>query len=203
MGQDVSPVGAIGYRDEKDLKRAADDGGRGGAAGPIVSSPLRSVADMRSLVSPLLVIALFAACVPANPLAPGGSPPDRIPAGAYYLRTIDGHALPMTIAGGTRIESGFVAADSAETATVGFGESLGHAASSSSNLATGTARVLGQDAHNARIAAISWRTSSGARADSVLWSVDSVIVYRTGAAPSAVGPGHRLVYTRATPADTL
>jgi hypothetical protein len=161
---------------------------------------------MRCLATSLLVLAplaLLAACVPANPVSPEGATPDRLPAGAYYLRTIDGRSLPMTIGGGRRIESGFIVSDSMETATVGFGESLGQASSSSASLATGTARVIGQDARNGRIAAISWRDLGGARADSVLWSVDSVIVYRTGAAPSAVGPGHRLVYTRATPGDTL
>lgn len=117
------------------------------------------------------------------------------------LRTLDGRGLPVTLATGARIESGFVAADSADPTLIGFGETVGQSFSSTAHLATGTARVLGEDYRNARIAAISWRGSAAAPADSVLWSMDSVIVYRTGAGPSIAGAGHRLVYTRATPAD--
>jgi hypothetical protein len=172
---------------------------------PTMHSPHRVTGMRRPARSQFVIalVALCAGCVPANPVSPDGATPDHLPAGAYFLRSIDGRSLPLTIAGGTRIESGFIVADSAESATVGFGESLGHASSSSASLATGTARVLGQDSRDGRIAAISWRSNGSARADSVLWSVDSVIVYRTGAAPSAVGPGHRMIYTRATPADTL
>lgn len=165
--------------------------------------PLRRDRRLLPLVG-VAVAVLLAGCVPGNPVAPDRAASDRLPSGSYYLRTIDGRALPMTISGGGRIEAGFMVADSAETGLVGFGESIGRDASSSARLATGTARVLGQDYRSARIASISWQdAAAGARADSALWSADSVIVYRTGAGPSIAGAGHRLVYTRAIPSDTL
>jgi hypothetical protein len=157
---------------------------------------------MRALVG-LLGAAALDACAHGSPVAPDGVRYDRLPPGAYYLRTLDGQHLPATLRSGERIESGFVVADSIEPSLVGFGETVGRQASSTARLATGTARILGEDYRSARIAAISWHGRPGASADSVLWSMDSVIVYRTGSAPSLAGEGHRLIYTRATPADTL
>jgi hypothetical protein len=148
---------------------------------------------------------LTSACLPASPAGPEGSTGGHLPAGAFYLRMVDEAALPVTVASGARIESGFVVADSANPGVVGFGESVGLGQTASVRLATGNARVLGHGHGTGRIAAITWRAGAGAgaaRPDSVLWSSDSVIVYRTGAAPSVAGPGHRFIYTRATPADT-
>jgi hypothetical protein len=143
------------------------------------------------------------ACLPASPAAPDASTGDHLPAGAFYLRTVDGSALPVSVAGGLRIESGFVVADSSTPGTVGFGESVSRDHAASVRLATGSAQVLGTAYTGARVAAVRWQADSQARADSVLWGRDSVIVYRTGVAPSIAGAGHRFIYTRATPADTL
>jgi hypothetical protein len=157
---------------------------------------------MRAFVG-LLGAATLGACAHGSPVAPDGVRHDRLPPGAYYLRTLDGQQLPATLRSGERIESGFVVADSIEPSLVGFGETVGRQTTSTARLATGTARILGEDYRSARIAAINWQGQPDANADSVLWSMDSVIVYRTGRAPSLAGEGHRLIYTRATPADTL
>jgi hypothetical protein len=142
------------------------------------------------------------ACLPsANPAAPSSSAPTTLPEGAFYLRTVDGTRLPVTVAGGMRIESGYVVTDASAPGAIGFGESVGRNSVASVRLATGTARVLGRERMGS-VAAVSWQAGTTA-ADSVLWSADSVIVYRTGAAPSVAGAGHRFIYTRATPADTL
>lgn len=159
----------------------------------------------RALVCLMVLSTLSTACVPGSPAAPAnGAPAAQLPSGSYYLRAMDGKTLPVSIGNGARIESGFVTADATNGAIVGWGESVGRGAAASMQLATGTARVLGADDADARIAAITWESSpADVRADSVRWSADSVIVYRTGTAPSAAGAGHRLVYTRATAADTL
>jgi hypothetical protein len=171
---------------------------------PVVNAEGTSSRRHPRVVALFGLLSLLTGCIPSSPVAPDGSAHDRVPPGAYYLRAIDGRRLPREIPGGERIESGFVVADSVTPGLIGFGESVARDASTSARLATGTARVIGQDYRNARIAAISWSAApSSVAADSVLWSIDSVIVYRTGAAPSAAGAGHRLVYTRATPVDTL
>lgn len=153
----------------------------------------------------LSCLALLAtACLPASPTAPqAGRLSQQLPVGAYYLRTVDGAKLPLSLPGGLRIESGFLVSDSTDAGTVGFGESVGRDRSASVRLATGSARVVGQDHRAASIAQLTWKADAGVRADSVLWGADSVIVYRTGAAPSVAGAGHRLVYTRAIAADTI
>jgi hypothetical protein len=147
---------------------------------------------------------LLTACLPSSPLQPNDSASQHLSAGAFYLRTVDGRALPVVAQNGLRIQSGYVVTDSTAPGVIGFGESVGHEHDASMRLATGSARVLGEAHGTARIAAVTWQAdASAARADSVLWGADSVIVYRTGTAPSVAGAGHRFIYTRATPADTL
>lgn len=79
----------------------------------------RPIASFASRAA-LCAVALLAACAPGNPLSPDGAVPDRVPAGAYYLRAIDGRALPMSLPDGLRIEAGFVVADSANAGTIGW-----------------------------------------------------------------------------------
>lgn len=151
-----------------------------------------------------VITLVTSACLPATPTAPDPASSAHLPVGTYFLRSIDGGALPVALPGGLRIESGFVVSDSIDAGLVGFGESIARDRTASVRLATGSARVLAADAHHGHVAAITWQaTASAASADSVRWSADSVIVFRTGAAPSIAGAGHRLVYTRAIAADTL
>ena len=165
-----------------------------------------SLRARRSAVRLALAVVLLgsSACLPAAPTAPDSASSAHLPVGTYYLRSIDGGALPISLPGGLRIESGFMVSDSVDAGLVGFGESIARERTSSVRLATGSARVLAADARHGHVAAITWQaTASAANADSVRWSADSVIVFRTGAAPSIAGAGHRLVYTRTVAADTL
>lgn len=156
--------------------------------------------------------ALLGACADAAPTGPGAPTgpsatsvisPARLVPGAYYLRTVDDRQLPLSLAGGLRLESGYVIADSADAQLVGWGESVSRDAAGSVRLATGTARVLGDAPRGgAQVATITWRNAAASR-DSVSWSRDSVIVHRSAQGLSAAGAGRRLVYTRATAADTL
>jgi len=158
------------------------------------------------------VVASLSACAdagPTSPAAPAGPSaasallPARLAPGAYYLRTVDDRPLPLGLASGLRLESGFVVADSTEAQLVGWGESVGRDDAGSVRLTTGTARVLADAPQgSAQVATISWRNAAASR-DSVSWSRDSVIVHRSAAGLSAAGAGRRLVYTRATAADTL
>ena len=141
--------------------------------------------------------------VSAAPSATAAPAPARLSAGAYYLRTVDGRSLPLALANGQRLESGFVVADSVDAGLVGWGESVGGPHSSAVRLTTGTARVLAELApSSAQVVAISWRNAAASR-DSVAWSRDSVVVHRSAPGLSAAGAGRRLVYTLATAADTL
>ena len=164
------------------------------------SQPHRSAARFAVAAVTLLTAA---ACLPASPTAPDPASAARLPVGTYYLRSIDGGTLPRTLPGGLRIESGFVASDSIDATHVGFGESIARDRTASVRLATGTARVVAANARSGHVAAITWQAPAASAGDSVRWSADSVIVYRTGVAPSVAGAGHRLVYTRAVAADTL
>lgn len=157
-------------------------------------------------------VTLLTACGDAAPTSLGGPvgpsaastlSPARLAPGAYYLRSVDDRRLPLRLASGLQLESGFVVADSTDAQLVGWGESVGRDDAGSVRLATGMARVLA-DAHPgaAQVATISWRNAAASR-DSVSWSHDSVIVHRSAQGLSAAGAGRRLVYTRATAADTL
>lgn len=140
---------------------------------------------------------------PAKPSAASTLSPARLVPGAYYLRSVDDRRLPLSLASGLRLESGFVVADSTEAQLVGWGESVGRDDAGSVRLTTGTARVLADaPPGGAQVVTISWRNAAASR-DSVSWSRDSVIVHRSAQGLSAAGAGRRLVYTRATAADTL
>lgn len=153
---------------------------------------------------------LLTACAGGTPTGPAtiagpstvtAAAPGRLPAGSYFLRSVDGRPLPYTLASGMRVEAGFVVSDSADAQLVGWGESIAGSDASSVRLATGTAVVLGEAVRaDTRVAAITWRTAAATR-DSVSWGRDTVVVHRTGAGPSLTGAGHRLVYTRATDAE--
>ena len=176
------------------------------------SSSRRSPACRRIALTALALTLPLAACADGattGPTGPGGpsaiaaAVPARLAAGSYYLRTVDGRPLPVALADGSRLESGFVVADSLDARLVGWGESLTRGSGSSVRLAAGTALVLGEAPDGGgRLASITWQNAAASR-DSVTWGRDSVVVHRTGAGPSLAGAGRRLVYTRATSADML
>ena len=172
----------------------------------MTSHPYRSWFVLAGVVASLSACAdagLTSPGAPAGPSAASALSPARLVPGAYYLRSVDDRPLPLGLANGLQLASGFVVADSTDAQLVGWGESVGRADAGSVRLTTGTARVLAGAPHGgSQVATISWRNAAATR-DSVSWSRDSVIVHRSAAGLSAAGAGRRLVYTRATAADTL